>query len=361
MWEFLGMARKNRLISSTLRVPLAPEPTSPVSLPSSRSSSFRQFVETPNGGALNDRQADAVAAGRDAPSAGLVSKRISAQRSDPRSIELDIGSRDIRIARRIDTARIEHKGGGRRQSISGFTSASARRLLFTARNFPGLTTMLTLTYPREFPMDGRRIKDHWRRMRQWLVRNGCPVGLWFLEFQDRGAPHFHIFMPTRVHKDKAAEAWYRIVGSGDVRHLWAGTRVESLRVRHAAGAYAAKYASKARQKEVPADFENVGRFWGTWGRAEVAAKVVLPHSEGSRIVRVLRLAYRKERAEWQRARKFKDRGRAGFTAWEVSRKTARFLALHLSADSLRPLSEILAEIPLAVTAAALLQEKENGA
>lgn len=278
--------------------------------------------------------------------AGLVVKRISAQRSDPRSVELDIGCRDIRISRRIDTARVERKGGGRRQAISSFTRASARRLLFTARNFPSLAVMLTLTYPREFPADGRLVKNHWRRMRQWLVRQGCPVGLWFLEFQNRGAPHFHVFIPSHVDKVKVAEAWFRIVGSGDERHLLAGTRVERLRMPHAAGSYAAKYAAKSAQKEVPENYENVGRFWGTWGSPEIAEKIVLPHGDGARIVRVLRLAYRKERQGWRFARKFKDKGRAGFTAWEISRMTARFLAIHLPESPLRPLSEILADLAL---------------
>lgn len=346
MWEFLGMARKTRFNSDTFRVPPAPEPTSPVSLPSSPVPTSRQFVETQRGGALDDRQADAGAADRGAPGPGLVVKRISAHRKDRRSIELDIGQRDIRIARRIDTSQTEHRGGGRRNSISGFTRASCRRLLFTARNFPGLAVMVTLTYPSEFPADGRLVKDHWRRMRQWFVRNGCPVGLWFLEFQQRGAPHFHVFMPTRVEAMKVARAWYRIVGSGDERHLWAGTRTEALRRPHAAGTYAAKYAAKADQKEVPEDYENVGRFWGTWGSPEIAERICLPHAEGSRIVRVLRLAYQKQRAEWQYARRFKDKGRAGFTAWEISRKTARFLALHLPSESLRPLSAILAGLTI---------------
>jgi hypothetical protein len=85
------------------------------------------------------------------------------------------------------------RGGGVRGEISEFSKAPARRLLLAARNFDGLRVMITLTYPSEFPADGRIVKDHWKRMRQWLTRNGVSSGLWFLEFQERGAPHFHIF------------------------------------------------------------------------------------------------------------------------------------------------------------------------
>lgn len=49
---------------------------------------------------------------------------------------------------------------------------------------------------------------------------------------------------------------------------------------------------------------------------------------------------------------FQGQGRADFTAWEISRKTARFLALYLPEESLRPLSEILASLPLVNAAAA---------
>jgi hypothetical protein len=56
--------------------------------------------------------------------------------------------------------------------------------------------------------------------------------------------------------------WYLICDRGDVKHLYAGTSVERIRKPHGAARYAAKYASKMRQKVVPEDFQNVGRLWG---------------------------------------------------------------------------------------------------
>lgn len=93
---------------------------------------------------------------------------------------------------------------------------------------------------------------------------------WFLEFQNRGAPHFHLFISEFiVDRDSiewCAKTWFRIVGSDDDRHLRAGTRLEKLRNgRKGTVSYAAKYAAKAEQKVVPENMLNAGRFWGVCG------------------------------------------------------------------------------------------------
>jgi hypothetical protein len=257
---------------------------------------------------------------------GLVTRCISAQGLDRRSATLEIGSRDVRIHRSWGLQGYRARsGGGKRGRIVGFSTASARRLLFCARNFPALAVMVTLTYPGKFPVDGRVVMDHWRRMRQWLIRNGNPVGLWFKEFQARGAPHFHVFLPHDIPKSDVAAAWYAIVGSGDVRHLRAGTRTERLRNPKAAGAYAAKYASKTLQKEVPEDFCEVGRFWGTWGNPSICQTTTLRGREAVSIVRTVRRGYESRRKGWRCRRRFRDNGRAGFTGWESGPLAAQAL------------------------------------
>lgn len=269
--------------------------------------------------------------GRAAPDAdpepsGLVIKRISAQSYPLATVRLEVGQRDVRIHRVL---RLQNpgsrRGGGRRREICEFSAASARRLTFTARNFPGLAVMVTLTYPRDFPTNGRTVMDHWRRMRQWLVRQGHKSGLWFKEFQARGAPHFHVFLTGPIPHEAVSETWYRIVGSGDIRHLWAGTRVEALRNPSAAGAYAAKYAAKTLQKEVPSDFSSVGRFWGVWGEPDVSRVEVLRGSEAVSAVRAVRRSYQKRRKAWKCRRRFRDNGRVGFTAWESAPIADAFL------------------------------------
>jgi hypothetical protein len=264
---------------------------------------------------------------RVAPGAsGLVSNHISAHRADRRLVRLEVGMRDVRIHRSMPYSGSDRRpGGGRRGKITSFSAASARRLLFCARNCPGLTVMVTLTYPREYPVNGRTVMDHWRRMRQWFARQGNPAGLWFKEFQLRGAPHFHVFLPNRVDKAAVALAWYSIVGSNDFRHLQAGTRTEALRNPESVGAYAAKYAAKRLQKEVPEGYTDVGRFWGIWGKPEITTDSVLRGPYAVNVIRMVRRGYQAKRKTWQCRRRFRDNGRSGFTGWDSGALAAKAL------------------------------------
>ena len=47
-----------------------------------------------------------------------------------------------------------------------------------------------------FPRSGRVVKEHlWAFKKRWFRRWGAyPVGVWKLEFQRRGAPHFHLYV-----------------------------------------------------------------------------------------------------------------------------------------------------------------------
>jgi hypothetical protein len=167
-----------------------------------------------------------------------------------------------------------------RAQITTFSRASRQRLAFIAANTDvTFRTMITLTYPNEFPCNGilvkKDLKAFLRFAREYLFSQAAgerkPSYLWFLEFQARGAPHIHLllstkmpssFKLTRFIRDRVAAAWARIVDSNDPRHLLAGTRCEAIRKPGGAARYAVKYASKMRQKAVPSDFQNVGRFWG---------------------------------------------------------------------------------------------------
>jgi hypothetical protein len=155
-----------------------------------------------------------------------------------------------------------------RGDVTVFSWKSRKRLAFIAANTPvKFTSMCTLTYPREWPTDGRTVKRHLNTFLTALRRR-CPnvEYLWFIEFQRRGAPHFHILIRgLRVNRDTqywTSLHWYTICDTGDERHLRAGVRLERIRVPNGAARYAVKYAYKMKQKRVPDGYQNVGRFWG---------------------------------------------------------------------------------------------------
>lgn len=182
----------------------------------------------------------------------------------------------------------------KRGMINQFSHQSRYRLLTMAKNCNvNFCSMLTITYPANFPRDGRLVKRDLDCFKKWLRREVEGIaGLWFLEFQKRGAPHFHFllsldladqgevivkrrsrrhghaldnYQTCKVVEERAAAAWYRIVNSGDPKHLRAGVSWEILEDSDAAAKYAAKHAAKPNQKHVPDEYVSVGRFWGKLG------------------------------------------------------------------------------------------------
>jgi hypothetical protein len=235
---------------------------------------------------------------------------------------VEMYTRDVVIHRKLVGSGVAI--GGPRGFVTGLSRAAARRLLLSARNVTGLRVLVTLTYPATFPTDGRRVKRDWSAMRKWLARRAVG-GLWFLEFQERGAPHIHAFLTGPVSKESVAAAWYQIVRSGDIKHLRAGTRIEALRSVNACGAYASKYAAKQSQKVVPVEFRSVGRFWGLFGGLRLQRVEVVGHLiQVSGSIRVARRGYEAARRSIGR-RGIKDRGRWGFTAWNMGPMMKRYL------------------------------------
>jgi hypothetical protein len=221
------------------------------------------------------------------------------------------------------------EGGGERTAILGLSDESRRRLIFAARNAPeSISHLLTLTYPKEFPTDGKVVKEHWRQFRLSL-RNRSVGGLWWLEFQRRGAPHFHVAVNAALDKEWVSRRWFDVVGSGDPKHLNAGTRCELLREKHALASYVGKLvgeAIKRDQKVVPAEYRNVGRFWGWFGGL---GPVLVSAGAGSvkemaPVVRVAVRAHTASRKEYGMSH-IRDGGEQGFTLYDVSSPVTRFL------------------------------------
>lgn len=199
----------------------------------------------------------------------------------------------------LKSAEIQSKGeydGKKRGKIQDFSAKSRSRLqrkLATINEFDAtLPDFLTLTYPGEYSEDWHDWKKHLHAFNMALVRRWPSVwGLWRLEFQQRGAPHYHFLLwegpevegeqVWSVNEQRAmvvaksgsrsphnaeifewmSRTWYRIVGSGDPKHLAAGTRIEPIQSWNGVVYYASKYLAKLPDGKF-APVEYTGRFWG---------------------------------------------------------------------------------------------------
>lgn len=157
----------------------------------------------------------------------------------------------------------------KRGDIDAFSDKSRRRLRRCAVDaWPALTSQFVLTYPAEFPSDGKVSKKHLDRFLKAFRRKfkGHPY-LWVLEFQRRGAPHYHLFLDLPVTEETRlwlARTWCRVSCDSDPAAL----RFHSDERNFIAwdmgnGSYVAKYLEKANQKFVPDGYTEVGRFWGS--------------------------------------------------------------------------------------------------
>lgn len=162
--------------------------------------------------------------------------------------------------------------------------------------------MLALTW-HEIPA-AVDVKSCWKKfVRRWRLRFGEPPDAWLMEMQERGAPHFHIFIcaesvagqavcellaeGSRIETVAAnsprgngrmrqivggnfargiARDWLECTGQCDDEHArwWHEDRgiVEIVDSPDAAGKYVAKESSKRQQKELPAHYaEGLGQWW----------------------------------------------------------------------------------------------------
>ena len=150
----------------------------------------------------------------------------------------------------------------KRGQVKRLSFGSVRRLKFVLRNIiHEMNYEVGLTYPNEFPNDGLAVKDHLHKLRMRLAYRGYK-SIWVLEFQGRGAPHFHMLLDKEIELEKLLKMWYAIVGSGDTKHLRHGAHVNKIRTKEGMRHYFASYLTKQDQKTVPEAYHNVGRFWG---------------------------------------------------------------------------------------------------
>lgn len=219
--------------------------------------------------------------------------------------------------------------GGRKRAITDFSACSRRSLLksFARTNYTGKSIFVTLTYGQEYPTP-KQAKRHLDTLFKRVKRKFPKAsGYWRLEFQKRGAVHFHIIFFNLPYWDKrdVKKAWAQVIGReycdngyrkpqykrGGVRqHLRVNrvlgrssavmrypsatrppfTRIELVRSRRGAWSYVSKYIAKQGAHErggsgfiyvsyltvdgryvhpQTGEIEEIGRYWGVFNREEL--------------------------------------------------------------------------------------------
>jgi len=153
-------------------------------------------------------------------------------------------------------------------------------------------------------------------------------GTWKLEFQKRGAPHFHallwdgpkveaiqakrpngklcmIGLPS-MNKDLfewVSGTWYRIVGSEDENHLVAGTRIEPVMSIQGVLAYTGKYLAKTDDQE---QTRGTGKAWGIIGRARWKVDEVRAHLDNQEYFRIRRVLRKYRESQTKRKESYRS-------------------------------------------------------
>lgn len=156
------------------------------------------------------------------------------------------------------------KKTSRRGKVSGQSAKSRKRLLehVATLSNKSLLVFITVTY-RTAPT----VEDAKRNLHAFLerIRYRAPKAavIWKMEYQERGAIHFHLLCWNVPYWEKrqVQAAWGEITGE----HM-PFTRIEAIRQRRKALAYVAKYMAKRERSGgfnyVPYSQNWTGRTWG---------------------------------------------------------------------------------------------------
>ena len=159
----------------------------------------------------------------------------------------------------------------KRSEITEFSQKSRQRLRLSLAKVDqskcGRPIFSGFTYPADFPLDQRTFTRHLKMFSQRFLRAFPKAGFhWKLEFQARGAAHFHpIFWNLgrdgeflREFRGWLARDWYEVVGSGDEQHLRAGTSADLIKSQFGTMRYVSGYVSDGDQTKPGC---KVGRYW----------------------------------------------------------------------------------------------------
>jgi hypothetical protein len=209
--------------------------------------------------------ADLERAGRPLP-LGLSKAHISPHQRKEQTAEWAKGGKIARL--HWLTGERRRVAGGPRGEVLFLTKSAARRLQYRTAELnwerdKWRPLIATLTYPRPAPQDMATIKRHLDSFIKWLVgRYPSASGMWVLESQEDGSPHYHLilfgveFVPWR----RVAMAWDRIIANPVTPEESASTQVARIRGYRGVARYISTYLKKG-------DVDRMPRAWGRrWGQ-----------------------------------------------------------------------------------------------
>lgn len=171
------------------------------------------------------------------------------------------------------------RGKVTRGNVTEFSAKSRNRLraLFASMHRRAEARFITLTY-QENQTDGNKAKKHLHAFFSALSRDYPSVcAVWKLEFQARGAIHFHLLAwGGWIDKDWLTATWDRIANPQSTGRPSASTSIEYVRDRGATGGYLLKYlckdvggreADRALRSDSPT--ASIGRIWGVHARSRL--------------------------------------------------------------------------------------------
>jgi hypothetical protein len=138
-----------------------------------------------------------------------------------------------------------------------------------------LPYFVTLTYHNKWSEDPSVWKEQLKALKKRIERVWGPITyIYRLEFQKRGAPHFHLLLWLQAPEQHIAHPgqrlmrlqnniswwWNEIVDRDDLEHLAAGTNVSSCRNLRHLNAYLSKYVAK--MEHLAPGIECPGKMWG---------------------------------------------------------------------------------------------------
>lgn len=230
------------------------------------------------------------------------------QRVKLRRVRIRVYSGMVKLSVRSEQP--PHLAGVRRGDIVGFSAASRKRLLEGVMSWRNMdnAAFVHLTY-HDWPDDWREWKRHLKlflnRLRRAFPESGA---LWKLEFQERGAPHYHLIVTgLKQYSVRWFRVWVRLAWA-QIAHTQSeyrgkfATRVDKILDRVHALSYATKYQSKLVETQIDTATGEImppppcGRYWAFWGQIDRSPVIDTHTSKGALAdLRKAALAWLRER------------------------------------------------------------------